>query len=116
MILSDETLPLDIRERGIIGLVARLHAGRCRTDQWGYFQCLSYQEQSRVRALAALIRIADGLDYRHLGIVQGIHCTIGDAIVTCNVDANGDASVERARALAKADLFSEVFDHLLVIP
>lgn len=116
MILSDETLPLDIRERGIIGLVARLHAGRCRTDQWGYFQCLSYQEQSRVRALAALIRIADGLDYRHLGIVQGIHCTIGDAIVTCNVDANGDASVERVRALAKADLFSEVFDHLLVIP
>ena len=116
MIYSDETLPLDIRERGILGLVARLHAGRCRTDKWGWFQCLSPKEQTRVRALAALIRIADGLDYRHLGIVQGIHCTIGDAIVTCNVDANGDASVERARALAKADLFCEVFDHLLVIP
>ena len=116
MIFSDETLLLDIRERGILGLVARLHAGRCRTEQWGYFQCLSPQEQSRVRALAALIRIADGFDYRHLGIVQKIHCTIGDAIVTCNVDTNGEASVEKARALAKADLFSEVFDRLFVIP
>lgn len=116
MIFSDETLLLDIRERGIIGLVARLHAGRCRTDQWGYFQCLSLQEQSRVRALAALIRIADGFDYRHLGIVQKIHCTIGDAIVTCNVDTNGEASVEKARALVKADLFCEVFDRQFVIP
>ncbi|MCX6689736.1 MAG: CHAD domain-containing protein [Methanoregula sp.] len=116
MIFSDETLILDIRERGILALVARLHAGRCRTAQWGYFQCLFPQEQSRVLALAALIRVADGLDYRHLGIVQGVHCTIGDAIVTCDVIANGDVSVEKVRALAKSDLFSEVFNHLLVIP
>jgi hypothetical protein len=116
MILSDEMLPLDIRERGIIGLVARLHNGRCRVDRWGYFPTFSPKEQSCIRVLGALIRVADGLDYRHIGIVQLLHCTIGDAVVTCNVDANGDASVERARALAKADLFSEVFDRLLVIP
>ncbi|MFA7304326.1 MAG: CHAD domain-containing protein [Methanoregula sp.] len=116
LVIADETLPLDIRERGILALVVRLHAGRCRTGQWGWYTCLTPKEQSRVRTLGALIRIADGLDYRHLGLVQGIHCTIGDAIVTCNVDAHGDASVERARALAKSDLFSDVFNHMLVIP
>ncbi|GAB6284358.1 MAG: hypothetical protein STSR0009_05570 [Methanoregula sp.] len=116
MIYSDETLPLDIRERGIVGLVSRFHSGPCRLDRSGYYPSFSLDDQFRIRALTALIRVADGLDDRRLGIVRSVHCIISDGVVTCNVDANGDASVEKARALANADLLNEFFDHMLVIP
>ena len=116
MIYSDETLPLDIRERGIVGLVARFHSGPCRLERSGYYPSFSLEDRSRIRALTALIRVADGLDDRHLGIVRSVHCTIGNGVVTCNVDANSEASVEKGRALANADLFNEFFDHMFVIP
>jgi len=116
MIYSDDTLPLDIRERGIVGLVSRFHSGPCRLDRSGYYPSFSLEDQFRIRALTALIRVADGLDDRRLGIVRSVHCIISDGVVTCNVDANGDASVEKARALANADLLNEFFDHMLVIP
>ncbi|MCX6697877.1 MAG: hypothetical protein NTV84_10095, partial [Methanoregula sp.] len=75
MIFSDEHLPFDLQERGIIGLIARLHAGKIRGGAGGYLPLLSQSDQYRVRALAALLRIADGFDYRHLGIVQSLHCS-----------------------------------------
>jgi CHAD domain-containing protein len=115
MIFSDEMLPFDLQERGIIGLVARLHAGKIQSGSGGYLPLLSHPDQHRVQALAALLRVADGLDYRHLGIVQSLHCTIGQEGITCDVGSTGDASLEKARAREKGDLFREVFDRPLVI-
>jgi len=116
MIFSDEQLPFDLQERGIVGLVARLHKGRCQLNAWGYFPLLSPSDQHRLQALAALLRVADGLDYRHLAIVQSLHCTIGLDSVTCDIESTGDATIEKARAREKGDLFREVFDRALVIP
>ena len=116
MIFSDEHFPFDMLEHGIIGLVARFHGGKILSAAGGYFPLLSATDQYRVRALASMLRIADGLDYRHLGIVQSVHCTIGQAGVTCDVTATGDAIIEKERARVKADMFCEVFDRAFVIP
>jgi CHAD domain-containing protein len=116
MIFSDEPLPFDLQERGIIGIAARLHAGKTESGAGGYLPLLSHSDQHRVQALAALLRVADGLDYRHLGIVQSLHCTVGPDSVRCDVESTGDASLEKARAREKSDLFREVFDRPLEIP
>ena len=74
MIFADNEFPFDPVERGIIGTVTRLHAGMWNADAGGYFSLIPTVDQHRTQALAALLRIADGLDYRHLGIVQSLHC------------------------------------------
>jgi CHAD domain-containing protein len=116
MIFADNEFPFDPVERGIIGTVTRLHAGMWNADAGGYFSLIPTVDQHRTQALAALLRIADGLDYRHLGIVQSLHCTGEKDFVTCTIQSTADAEVEKERAREKSDLFCTVFDRTLLIP
>jgi hypothetical protein len=65
--------------------------------------------------LASLIRIADGLDYLHLGSVTSVHCSAGSLEVVVETTTQRDASAEIERALQKGDLFTQVFKRGLVI-
>lgn len=115
MILADETLPFDIPERSVIALVARSHRGNSAPETSGYFRLLStgYKEQARV--LAAILRIADGLDYLHLGTVEAVTCMPEGEDIVLNIASTGDVSVEKQRAGLKSDLFTRVFNRKLVI-
>ncbi len=115
MIISDDTLPLDIVDRGIIGMISRAHRGRVRLESDGFFSLLSSEQQKHVRMLASLIRIADGLDGFRLGSVTSIHCSAGPHEVVIETSAIRDASAEIERALEKGDLFRQVFERTLVI-
>jgi CHAD domain-containing protein len=115
MILADEGLPLGTRERGILGLVAGFHGTNVRFAADGLYYLLSRDDQQRVRTLAAILRIADGLDYLHQQTVTDIRCTINPHEVTCDIVASGDATIEKRRALVKGDLFTEVFGREPVI-
>jgi hypothetical protein len=66
--------------------------------------------------LAALLRIADGLDFPHTGSVHDVHCLLSADEVRCTVTGTGDMMAEKAHALHKADLFLQVFDKRFVIP
>ena len=115
MILAAPSLPVPVREQGIIALVAGLHGGKIARRTDGFFTLLSPADKKRVRTLAALLRIADGLDYLHAGNVTGISCTIRESDVLCTLTGSGDLSAEKARALRKSDLFTEIFGKPLVI-
>jgi hypothetical protein len=109
-------LPVPVREQGIISLVAGLHGGSTRTRPTGFWLLLSPSDKKRIRSLAALLRVADGLDYLHTGNVIDLHCTTEGPEVRCILTGTGDLSTEKARALKKSDLFAEVFGKTLVIP
>jgi CHAD domain-containing protein len=115
MIVSDENLPFDIPERSIISLVARYHRGNVAPETSGFFRLLSPEYQKQVLVLAAILRIADGFDYLHLGTVQAVSCTSEGQEIVVNVTALGDASVEKQRAAVKSDLFIRVFNRKPVI-
>ncbi len=115
MILSDENLSLDIMDRGIIGLVAKAHRGKICLESDGFFSLLSSHDRNNVLMLAALLRIADGLDYLHLGSTESVHCIINPQEIILEVSALRDISAEKARALLKSDLFIQVFERKLVI-
>jgi hypothetical protein len=115
MILSHENLPLDVIDRGIIGLVAKSHRGKTRFESEGFFSLLSSDDRNNVLMLAALLRIADGLDYLHLGSAESVHCTINPQEVILEVSAQRDISAEKERALMKSELFYRVFERKLVI-
>jgi CHAD domain-containing protein len=116
LILTSGDLPVPVREQGIISLVAGLHGGSGRVRPAGFWLLLSPSDKKRVRSLAALLRVADGLDYLHTGNVTDLHCTTEGPEVRCILTGTGDVSTEKARALKKSDLFAEVFGKTLVIP
>ena len=115
MILSDENLSLDVMDRGIIGLVAKAHRGKICFESDGFFSLLSSHDRNNVLMLAALLRIADGLDYLHLGSTESVHCIINPQEIILEVSSLRDISAEKARAFFKSDLFIQVFERKLVI-
>ena len=116
LILASGDLPVPVREQGIIALVAGLHGGNARCRPTGFWLLLSPADRKCVRSLAALLRVADGLDYLHAGNVSDLHCTIRETEVQCELICTSDAATEKARALKKSDLFADVFKKTLVIP
>ena len=98
-----------------MALVSRAHRGKVRLESDGFFSLLSPEQQKNVRMLASLIRVADGLDYLHLGSVTSVHCSAGPHEVVIETSVQRDASAEIERALEKGDLFRQVFERTLVI-
>jgi len=115
MILSDGNLLLDVRDRGIIALVSRAHRGTVGFESDGIFTLLSPQERDMFLMLASILRIADGLDYSHDGLIKSVSCKIVPDAVVFEISALQDASVDSERARLKGDLFTRVFGRNLVI-
>ena len=114
MIFADERLLLDLTERGVIALIAFAHRGSASPESQAFFSLFSPEYQKKTLQLTGILRIADGLDYQHLGTVQEVHCVIGDEIV-CDAIAASDISVEKERAREKSDIFVRAFGRNLVI-
>ena len=115
LILSEETLPVDIIDRGMIALISSAYRGKVRLESDGFFSLLSREQQQTVLRLASMLRVADGLDWLRLGSITAVHCTADPQGVIIETSAIRDASEEIERALKKGDLFSQVFERNLVI-
>jgi hypothetical protein len=68
-----------------------------------------------VSKMAALLRIADGLDYNHSNNLITITAaiTLTDVILTCNVTLY--STEEEKQAYKKADLFEQVYKRRLYL-
>jgi exopolyphosphatase/guanosine-5'-triphosphate,3'-diphosphate pyrophosphatase len=63
-----------------------------------------------VEKLAAIVRIADGLERSHRQLVTGVSCRVRSRKVEIEASARGDCEAELVAAKKKADLFERVFD------
>jgi CHAD domain-containing protein len=114
-ILANENIPLDIPDRVTVGLIALAHRGKIMPENHVLFSLLSEDQQKKILQLAALLRVADGLDYLHQGSVQEIHCVIDAGGITCDIVSTADAALEKERARSKSALFAQAFGRELVI-
>ena len=114
-IFSDETLPFDMADRSTIGLVAYAHRGQVRIETHPLFVLLAPEVRNKTLRLAAILRIADGLDFLQTGSVQEVSCIIGDRDVICDVVSPADVVHEKERARSKSGLFVRMFERELVI-
>ena len=98
-------------ERHEIACVARYHRRALPSKRHPEFAQLDKPARKRVKQLAALIRIADALDYGHDGRVELVQAEIEEEAVRFFVIAQHGlhADDEVARARQKADLFEDVF-------
>jgi exopolyphosphatase/guanosine-5'-triphosphate,3'-diphosphate pyrophosphatase len=79
------------------------------------YGALTHADRERVRKLAAILRVADGLDRGRRGVVRDVSAQITDNLVILRLRADGDAELELWAARRRRDLFEKVFDRELEV-
>jgi exopolyphosphatase/pppGpp-phosphohydrolase len=115
-VLDARDLPFDPRERLLIGNVARYHRRALPDpDRHPAYASLDATDRKLVSRVAAILRLADGLDASHQHLVETLSCRITPkkVVLTCNV--RSPSREDEASVNVKADLFEEVFHRRLEI-
>ena len=74
------------------------------------FAALASNDRDRVRKLAAILRVADGLDRGRRGAIADLRTDIGTDLVILRLSAIGDAELSLWGARRRRELFEQVFD------
>ena len=111
LITSGELLGFRREELEIIGLTARYHRKSVPKDTDVQFQALAKAERRVVRALSALLRIADAFDRSHYGVVREVSVVRRGERLTLLLDTAGeDAELELWEARRRARLLEDVLE------
>ncbi|MDT8322566.1 MAG: Ppx/GppA phosphatase family protein [Bacteroidota bacterium] len=117
LIRHSELMGFTDREIEIIANIARYHRKSHPKAKHEGFPRLSDEDQLRVRRLAALLRIADGLDRRHRDIFASVHCRVEKTSVhiALGIKHDTDSSIELWGAERRKELFEEEFKRTLEV-
>jgi exopolyphosphatase/guanosine-5'-triphosphate,3'-diphosphate pyrophosphatase len=109
IISESPILGLSDEELHIVANLARYHRkAKPDTDHECYAE-LDDEAQDRVRALAAILRVADALDHDHKQKVLRVKAKAGDSKLRLKVRARGDVTLDEWALENKGDLFLEEF-------
>ena len=103
------------REVELIANVARYHRKAAPKKRHPNFARLERSDRRLVRRLAAILRVADGLDRTHTQRVTGVGVERGRKTFRLVLAASADPRVDQWEAERRAGLFSRVFDTTLVL-
>ena len=115
MILEAELPGLTEDERTLCALIARYH-NKAEPDVSRHkgFAALKKKERALVCWLAAILRVADGLDCTHRGAVRIGDCELGRKRLTISLAARGECAGEISGAEKKSRLLVRMADRELV--
>jgi exopolyphosphatase/pppGpp-phosphohydrolase len=108
IILSDRTMPLDLTERKIIALVARYHRKALPLPTHPVYDKFSGLQQQMIDRLAGIVRLADGLDRTHAGVIREIAVEIKQKRIDIICKNSKLARLEIKYGMEKADLLRRV--------
>jgi len=111
LILHADIMGLTPDERAIVANVARYHRKSVPDPSHPNFRDLDKEGRAKVRALAAILRIADALDREHLGKVKDVRADVdaprGRLLLA--VVGDEDRELEEWTVRAKSGLLKDVF-------
>lgn len=99
----------------LIANVARYHRGARPKKKHANFRKLTRADRLKVRHLAAIIRIAGGLDRGHVQRVTAVNTTVQDGKVLLEIQAQGDPDLELWASRGCLKLFRRVFRRDVII-
>ena len=102
-------------EREIVANIARYHRKAKPKKSHETFWQLVPEDQSLVRQLGGILRLADGLDRRRNRQVSNIECKLHKDIFELKLFGENDLSVELYGAQSKGDLFEAAFGCRLIV-
>jgi len=99
---------LDRLDRLTCALVARYHRKSLPDAARHHrFASLDDRRQSVVEWLAGMLRVADGLDCTHAGLIKGLTGKLSNNSFHIHLEVKGDCRRELERALQKQDLLAK---------
>jgi exopolyphosphatase/guanosine-5'-triphosphate,3'-diphosphate pyrophosphatase len=109
MILESELSGLSDSERGLCALVARFHR-KAEPDASRHrrFASLGPRGRNTVEWLSGILRVADGLDRSHLGVVEGIECEIRPKAIVLHLSGRRVGVEEIDGARGKSSLLERL--------
>ena len=115
LILNEIKLPFASVERQVIANVARYHRKSCPRNKDYDFMSLSTDLKRKVKILAGILRLADGLDFSHQSIVQNVKAHIAFEYVTVEGVARLSPIVEEFAVNKKKEMFEQFFRKKVVV-
>ena len=109
LVLHSDIMGLSPDERAMVANLVRYHRKSAPDISHPNFRELSKDARATVRALSAILRIADALDREHRGKVREVRANAGKTRVRLEVDGADDRELEEWTVMHKAELFREVF-------
>jgi exopolyphosphatase/guanosine-5'-triphosphate,3'-diphosphate pyrophosphatase len=109
LIVNSELPGFERRQVQVLANVARYHRGNAPKKKHDQFSELSKEDQSRVRSLAAILRLALALDRTHQQHVGEVRARVREDGVRITIESHGDARVDLWAAERKVELFEKVF-------
>jgi exopolyphosphatase/guanosine-5'-triphosphate,3'-diphosphate pyrophosphatase len=97
-------------EIAIIGLVARYHRQATPKKSHPEFAALTRSRRRTVRVLAALLRLAEGLDRSHAQVISSLDVVPEDERLLIRLVSRGDAQLEHWVAERHASPLGELFE------
>ncbi|HEY7115630.1 MAG TPA: Ppx/GppA phosphatase family protein [Tepidisphaeraceae bacterium] len=110
LILHGDLKGFDEDEVAVIANVARYHRKSAPDASHKEFDALPAKAKRIVRVGAALLRIADGLDRSHNGVVSSVRTRAMGGAVNVYLEIRGDPALEIWAAKRKRDFFEQLFD------
>ncbi len=109
-IISQSGLPgFTGREIELIALIARYHRRAHPKKSHAEFARLPEEDRDRVRKLAGILRIVDGLDRTHGQTIEELDVQVGKDRIVIGARAQANPEVDVWDANRKADLLEEAF-------
>jgi exopolyphosphatase/pppGpp-phosphohydrolase len=108
IILTTPLLPFANKERLMIGSIARYHRKSLPDLKHDHYSTLSENERRIVDILAGMLRLADGLDSSHQGMVLDLACKVSPKKLVLKCAARASVKEEMETALEKSDLLGLV--------
>jgi exopolyphosphatase/guanosine-5'-triphosphate,3'-diphosphate pyrophosphatase len=102
-------------DMAIVANVARYHRRALPQKTHPMYMALDRDARVRVSKLAAILRVANALDADHMQKVRDVRAVKEDEGWVLEVSSTGDLAMGRLAALARSDLFAEVFGSRLEI-
>jgi exopolyphosphatase/guanosine-5'-triphosphate,3'-diphosphate pyrophosphatase len=109
LIIHSDLAGFSPRELQIVANIARYHRKARPRLKHANFASLPKPDRELVCRLAAILRIADGLDRNRLQNVQAVKVQIEDGVAKFELSASENPAVEIWGAESKSDLFERVF-------
>ncbi|MDZ4168259.1 MAG: Ppx/GppA phosphatase family protein [Coriobacteriia bacterium] len=115
-LIAHSALPgLTQRERSMVAAIARYHTKALPKAGHEAWMAVELADRATVRALASLLRIADGLDRGRGERIEGVNVEDDGATTRFLVHGEGDLHAESYGFNKKKDLFEETFGRVATL-
>ncbi|HYA78346.1 MAG TPA: CHAD domain-containing protein [Verrucomicrobiae bacterium] len=115
LILNETQLPFTSIERQVIGNIARYHRKSCPQYKHYNFKSLNRELRLKVTTLAAILRLADDLDFSHQSIIQKLEVQVDFEKVTVQGSVLLNPILEAYAVNKNRDVFEKSFKKKLVV-